>query len=306
MKIYTITLNPAFDLHASAKKLEIGHENLAEMTSRDAGGKGINISRALCANGVENTAIVVLGQENGADFRALLDEYGVNYIAVEKQGRIRENLTMHTDGGETRISFSGFSLDSSVLREIKSLIDCDKYTVVTFTGSVPCGISISDCKKFLIELRACGAKVVVDSKSFSPDDLIEVKPWLIKPNGEEISAYLKRDIADFSDCADAACALCDKGIENVMVSLGERGAMLINSNFSAVAEPPTISAISTVGAGDSTLAGFISAYIEGADDGEMLSRAVAFGSAACLLDGTAPPHSSSVAELSEKIKITSL
>lgn len=303
MKIYTITLNPAFDLHASAKKLEIGHENLAEMTSRDAGGKGINISRALCANGVENTAIVVLGQENGADFRALLDEYGVNYIAVEKQGRIRENLTLHIDGGETRISFSGFSLDKKVLDEVKSLIDCDKDTVVTFTGSVPCGISISDCKKFLIELRACGAKVVVDSKSFSLDDLIEVKPWLIKPNGEEISAYLEREVIDFTDCAEDARALCERGIDNVMVSLGKLGALLVTKASEIVATPPRVTALSTIGAGDSTIAGFISAYSEGESDLECLCRAVSFGTAACLSEGTVPPMPEEIVKIYKSVII---
>ena len=72
MNIYTITLNPAYDLHASAPDLEIGHENLAHITSRDAGGKGINLSRALTCNGVENTAIVVLGKENSTDFKNAL------------------------------------------------------------------------------------------------------------------------------------------------------------------------------------------------------------------------------------------
>ena len=77
MKIYTITLSPAYDIHATASSLVLQHENLAHVTSRDAGGKGVNISRALTVNGVDNTALVVLGQENGDSFRRALDADGI-------------------------------------------------------------------------------------------------------------------------------------------------------------------------------------------------------------------------------------
>ena len=108
MKIYTLTLSPAYDVHAYTEKLLPFHEHLAEVRSRDAGGKGVNISRALNAVGVQNTALIVLGSENGAEFRAALCK--MDCVFFEIPGRIRENLTLHTaDGRETRISFSGFS-----------------------------------------------------------------------------------------------------------------------------------------------------------------------------------------------------
>ncbi len=303
MKIYTITLNPAYDVHASAGNLAIGRENLARVTSRDAGGKGINISRALSANGMDNTAIAVLGRENCADFKRLIDEYGIKCVFIEREGRIRENLTFHTEGGETRISFLGFSLDCSVLEEVADLIDADGDTVVTFTGSVPRGVDIGECKRFLAMLKEKGAKVVVDSKSFTLDDLIEVKPWLIKPNGEEISAYSGREIRDFSDCREIAFELCRKGIENVMISLGERGAMLVKADGAFVAVPPTVRALSTVGAGDSTIAGFIAAYSKGNTPEKCLRTAVSYGTAACLSEGTAPPRARDVAYIMNNIRI---
>lgn len=306
MKIYTITLNPAFDVHASVKNLAVGRENLACVTSRDAGGKGINISRALSANRVGNTAIAVLGRENGADFRRLICEYGISCLYIEKDGRIRENLTFHTDGGETRISFAGFAVDNSVLDEVGALIEIDGETVVTFTGSVPNGIDILECKKFLLGLRARGARVVIDSKSFTIDDLIEVKPWLIKPNGEEIEVYSGRRVVDFEDCRGFAFDLFCKGIDNVMISLGEKGAMLVNADGVFVAVPPRINALSTVGAGDSTIAGFIAAFAGGEDAERCLCRAVAYGSAACLCDGTTPPSAEDVTRILEKAEIFSL
>ena len=306
MKIYTITLNPAYDVHAGAERLVLGRENLAHVTNRDAGGKGINISRALSENGVENTAVIVLGKENSADFETLLSEYGLNYVAIEKQGRIRENLTFHTEIGETRISFSGFSLDSSVLDEISDMIDADADTVVTFTGSVPSGVEISECKNFLNRLKGMGAKIVVDSKSFTLDDLIEIKPWLIKPNGEEIEVYSHKEVKKFEDCKDIATELCGRGIENVMISLGDKGAMLVNDGVATVAVPPSIVALSTVGAGDSTIAGFISAYSSGESIDKCLARAVAYGTAACLTRGTTPPKASDVEKFIGKVEIFSI
>ena len=114
MKIYTITLNPAYDIHADADDFAAGHECLATVTSRDAGGKGVNISRALCACNVENTAVIVLGKENAGDFRR--DIAYMDTLLLEREGRIRENLTLHSNNSpETRISFRGFAVDDTIL-----------------------------------------------------------------------------------------------------------------------------------------------------------------------------------------------
>lgn len=304
MKIYTITLSPAYDVHATAKSLMLHHENLAHVKSRDAGGKGVNISRALTYNGVENTAIIVLGKDNCADFKAALDADKMTYIGIEKDGRIRENITIHEDGEkETRLSFSGFSLNTTILEEVEDQIYIDGDTVITFTGSVPSGVDMSIVKGFLIYLKKKGAKVVVDSRSFTLNDLIDVAPWLIKPNSEEIEMYSGKVVNSFDDCLDFAKDLLSKGIENVMISLGEKGALLVNANGAFTAIPPAIDALSTIGAGDSTIAGFIAAYSEGKDSAEMLRVAVSFGSAACMLEGTTPPTKENVAEIYKDVKI---
>lgn len=307
MKIYTITLSPAYDIHANADSLALRHENLAQIKSRDAGGKGVNISRALTYNGIKNTAVVVLGRDNCADFKSALEADKITYIGIEKYGRIRENLTLHTArDGETRISFSGFSLDNSILDEIESLIPADSDSVVTFTGSVPSGVDMNEVKRFLGKLKASGTRVVVDSRSFSLDDLIDVKPWLIKPNGEEIAIYSGKEVNCFTDCLDFAKKLCCAGIENVMISLGEQGALLVSTEGSYVAVPPRINALSTIGAGDSTIAGFIAAYSAGADPSECLRTAISYGTAACLLDGTTPPTRENVVKIYENVKLQAI
>jgi len=307
MKIYTITLNPAYDIHATASSLVIHHENLAHIKSRDAGGKGVNISRALTYNGVDNTAIVVLGKDNCADFKSALEADKMTYVAIEKDGRIRENLTIHTEGEEeTRISFSGFSLDNSVLLQIEDLLSVDENTVVTLTGSIPKGVDMTEIKGFLTRLKNKGGKVVVDSRSFTLADLIEVAPWLIKPNSEEIAMYSGKDVDSFADCLDFAKELLSDGIENVMISLGEKGALLVTSKVAVTAIPPTIHALSTIGAGDSTIAGFIAAYADGKDATECLRRATSYGTAACLLEGTTPPTKENVAQIYENVNINTI
>lgn len=304
MKIYTITLSPAYDVHASADSLMLCHENLAHVTSRDAGGKGINISRALTFNGIENTAVVVLGRENCADFKNALDADQMRYIGIEKDGRIRENITIHTKGeDETRISFSGFPLDNGILSEVEKLLEADENCVITFTGSVPKGVEMTAIKKFLADLKSKGARIVVDSRSFTLDDLIEVAPWLIKPNSEEISAYSGKNVECFADCIDFAKDLLARGIANVMISLGEKGALLVTDSICATAVPPRINALSTIGAGDSTIAGFIAAYASGSDAAECLKVAASYGTAACLLEGTTPPTKENVADIYKDVKI---
>ena len=306
MKIITLTLNPAFDIHCYVKDFAPYHENLAKITDREAGGKGVNISRALTVNGVENLAFIVLGDENGEGFAKCLEADRMTYKALTVSGRIRENITLHTDSAdETRISFEGFATDSSLLSDILSALECEELygAFVTFTGRVPAGIDMPSVKAFLKSLSKKGAKIIIDSKSFSLDDIIETKPYLIKPNGEEISEYLGREINGFSDVREAAKELHGKGIENVMISLGDNGALLVSDSGAYVATPPRIDAISTIGAGDSSIAGFIAAAAEEKNSRDALRLAVAYGTAACLTQGTRPPRSEDVTAIFEKTTV---
>ena len=305
MNIITITLSPAFDVHCSAPALTLYKENLAEITSTDVGGKGINISRALTLNQIDNLAFVILGDENGESFERALSEEGIKYRELTIKGRIRENITCHTDGApETRISFKGFSIDNNILKEAASSIlpDIDKDTIVTFTGRVPSGVEMDEIKSFLRRFTDKGARLVIDSRSFSLEDLKEMRPWLIKPNQEEISEYLGREINGFDEIKEAAAELYRDGIENVMISLGGDGAMLVCKDGTFIATPPKINAISTIGAGDSSIAGFIAAAQKEGSAQEMLKNAVAFGSAACLTEGTKPPLKKDIEKLIPLIK----
>lgn len=304
MKIYTITLNPAYDVHAYAEQFAPFHENLACVTSREAGGKGVNLSRALQNGGTENIAVVVLGKENCAEFKAALEKTGLQTIFLEKPGRIRENLTLHcANQPETRISFSGFPVDDRLLGEVSALLDVDGDAVVTFTGRVASGISMDKVKDFLKDLQKKGAKIVLDSKSFSLEDIFEVQPWLIKPNQEEISEYLCCRIHNLEEAIVKARIFARHGIANVMISLGDQGALLLHNGCCYIATPPAIRAISTIGAGDSSLAGFIAAAQKGADAAECLKTAVTYGTAACLTAGTLPPQKEDIDHIFQQVYV---
>lgn len=303
MKIYTLTLNPAYDVHAFAKSLTLNCENLAQIESREAGGKGVNISRALCNGQIPNTAIVVLGKENGDEFKNAISE--VNCVLLEKEGRIRENLTFHLENGtETRISFAGFPVDDGILEEVLNNIVIENDTIVTFTGRVPAGVSKDKVKEFLNILQNQGARIVLDSKSFTIEDIFEIKPWLIKPNQEEISDYLGCEIKTLSQVLEKATIFTEHGIVNTMVTLGEKGAALLTEDKVYIATCPAIDAISTIGAGDSTIAGFLAGAYAGGSAAECLKTAVSFGTAACLTAGTLPPQKEDIDKIYAQISVT--
>ena len=303
MKIYTLTLNPAYDIHAFAKNLVLNCENLAQIESREAGGKGVNISRALCNGEIPNTAIIVLGKENGDEFKNAISS--MDCILLEKEGRIRENLTFHLENGtETRISFSGFPVDDGILEEVLDNILIENDTIVTFTGRVPSGVSKDKVKEFLKKLQKQGARIVLDSKSFSMEDIFEIKPWLIKPNQEEISDYLDCEINTLSQVLEKASVFTEHGIVNTMVTLGEKGAALLTKEKVYIATCPVIKAISTIGAGDSTIAGFIAGTFAGESAKECLKTAVSFGTAACLTPGTLPPGKEDIEKICAQICVS--
>lgn len=304
MKIITLTLNPAFDMHCYVERFRPFHENIADIASFEAGGKGVNISRALTYNGVENLAVIVVGDENSAEFVKMLDKDNIQPLIVKTTGRIRENVTLHSGDGadETRISFHGFTCEKSVLKDVEEKVgEVNADTIITFTGSIPKGVSVEDVKAFLAKFKEKGAKIVIDSRSFSLSDLTAFKPWFIKPNKDEAEQYLGCEIHTDLDGAQAAKRFYALGIENVVLSLGKDGAVLASKEGVFIAKPPVVDAISTIGAGDSMIAGFVGAYASGAEKTNCLKRAVAYGTAACLQSGTRPPQKEDIREITERL-----
>ena len=299
MGIYTLTLSAAFDIYCDAPTLAVGQENIANIKYRCAGGKGINISRALSEYGIESDAIMLLGEDNAQDFLGMIYAPYINIRKIGVMGRIRENFTFRTDCGvETRISFNSPPVPESTLAtlecELATLTDGD---VLTVTGRVPEGIDVRALVDILIALRGRGVRLVIDSRSFTLDDILAIRPFLIKPNEEELSLYLECDVKDMKSVAAAASELSRRGVECVMVTLGSRGALVAKEGVAYYTPTPSITPVSTVGAGDAAIAGFLVAYTRGEGISDALRLAASFGTAACLTRGTDAPTREKIDEI---------
>lgn len=306
MNIITLTLNPAIDVHCKSETFTPYAENLFDVVSNDAGGKGINISRALNVFGTKNTAVLVVGMDNGDDFLGKLRDEGIQYKEIKVPGRIRENITLHTKNQkETRISFSGFSSDNSLIDKVSELLANESLSesIITVTGRLPEGVDIGYVKDFIKTLKKKGAKIVIDSRSFKKEDIIECAPWLIKPNEEEIKMYTDIPVDGVEGAQKAAEALRAQGIENVMISLGGEGAVLSTDEGTYCANAPKIDVVSTIGAGDSSIAGFIAKFSENASFEDALKNAVSYGSAACCVEGTQAPKLTDIEKFYNEIEV---
>ena len=309
--IKTVTLNPAFDLHYQMEHFEAKKENYVQGILCDAGGKGINISRALAVNGVENTAYVILGEENGAAFASQLTRDGIRFVPLYIPGRIRENITLHpADDKETRISLDTFAVTPALLEQMDEALKATPTdgSLLAFAGRLPRGIGKEQAIAFLQAQIAAGARVIVDSNSLTPEDLQRIRPWFIKPNEQEIAAFLGRPVSDPTDAAHAARELVARGVaEEVMISLGGDGAVWSDGEEMLILTVPRLAhPMSTIGAGDSTLAGLLSATARGLDKAAALSTAVAFGTAACMTPGTLPPRPEDVERVLSQVRVTRL
>lgn len=292
MQIVTLTLNPAFDLHCRADVFFPYSDNSVRLSSVDSGGKGVNISRTLTSLGVPNTAIVALGETDRDAFLSGLKPAPAEIRTIPIPGSIRRNLMLNTDDGkpETRIAFGGFAVDDSFLdRLVETIGTLSEGDILTVTGSLPDGLPMASLLPALKQYKRCGVRIVVDSRSFSVDGLIELAPWLIKPNRDELSLVLGRRVGTVAEARSSARSLFAAGIENVMVSLGRDGAILVCKDGEYRFPAPELSPLSTVGAGDSSIAGFITATMENKSAKIRLATAVAYGSAACLTPGSLPP-----------------
>lgn len=309
MKIITVNLNPAYDIFYRVPGFRQYKENLAESVSVFTGGKGMNVSRALKSNGIGSTAYLLLGRENSQAYIDGITADGIDTRIFYASGRIRENLTFLTDGiPETRVSVNNFTATPSDLEKIlQALSEEDRRdTVIVCSGKFPKGISAGCAMDFVRELKKISQRVALDSNTFTAEQVVSLSPWLIKPNDEEIEALCGRPVSGTDDCLSAAEELFRGGISNVFVTLGGKGAVYCGELGKCVVSVPHIEPLSTVGAGDSTVAGFVSAYTAGKPLSDCVKTACAFGTAACLEVGTKPPKPDVIKEISEQIKITLL
>lgn len=288
--IITVTPNPSVDRAFDMGRLERGEVNRAASVHLDAGGKGINVSRVLLSGGAATTAIVPLGGPDGRLMIDLLELGGVSLVPVPISGDTRSNITVQeADGTTTKINAPGPILGrderDAVLGAVWNIAGPDD--IVVGAGSLPRGAD----EHWYVELAAIthevGARFVVDT---SGEPLVQVatkgQPMLIKPNEEELGELVGRTLATVGDVIEAAREVIAQGTQSLLVSLGAHGAIFVNETEVVWAGGPPLIPASTVGAGDSTLAGFL---LGNGSNADKLRSAVAWGRAAVTLPGTAAP-----------------
>lgn len=297
--IVTLTPNPSIDRTVSIDHLDAGEVNRATSSRIDPGGKGINVARALAANGSDSLALLPSGGPEGHLLEELLRTSGTAYHAVPIRGTTRMNIAVIEPGGTTtKLNEPGPSLTpdehAALLQAVAARIGAGAEWVVG-CGSLPPGMPADVYADLVRHGHAAGVKVAIDTSGAPLSAAVPAGPDLIKPNLEELEELVGRPLHTLAEVRDAALRLVEGGIGTVVVSLGRHGALLVSADGIAHASAHIDRPVSTVGAGDSLLAGYLHAVTQGATPREALATGAAWGAAAVSLPGSRMPTPDDVA-----------
>lgn len=297
--IVTVTLNPSLDRTVEVDALTRGAVLRAGSTHLDPGGKGVNVTRALLANGVASRAVLPVAGAEGAQLVELLAAEGVQAELVQAGGRTRSNIAIaECDGTVTKVNEPGTALTADELEQVvaRALELAARGDWVVLCGSLPPGVPVDQYARMTQRLRAAGLRVVVDSSGAPLVHAVDAAPDLMKPNVTELAEVTGRSLLTRGDVVDAARELLARGVGRVLVSLGADGAILVDASGVVAGESPVTDARSTVGAGDACLAGFLAASLSGSAADGALGAALAWGAAAVRLPGSRMPGPAEVAD----------
>ncbi|MEE2056366.1 1-phosphofructokinase [Rhodococcus artemisiae] len=307
--IVTLTANPSLDRTVDLDgPLRRGTVHRATGATVDPGGKGINVARVLHRAG--HDVLAVLPGNPGDPLLAALDERGIPYRAVPTSADARTNITIaESDGTTTKLNEPGAPCPAATRTElVEAMVENARAADwVVLSGSLPPGVSDEFYADLVRALRPTGCRVAVDTSEAPLLALAvgfpETAPDLIKPNSDELAQLTGCDAKSLEDdasrgdvgsVAKAGRVLVARGVGAVLATLGSAGAVLVTSEGVWRATPPPVVARSTVGAGDSSLAGYLVAERAGAAPADRLRHAVAYGSAAVALPGTRIPGPDSI------------
>ena len=294
--IVTFTANPSVDRTAEVAELMRGAVIRAHQIRVDAGGKGINVTRALAANGYPSIAVLPSGGAEGAQLRALLEAERLSVMAVPVAGAIRANVAIvEPDGTTTKINEPGPELSAAELEALTATLlqtaAGGKADWVVLSGSLPPGVDPELYAELTRRLRRQGVKVALDTAGPLLRAAVAGGPDLIKPNDRELEQASGIVVSTPADVLEAAAELRRAGARDVLASLGADGAVLVDQTGAWHGCAPVAVPRSTVGAGDSMLAGFLAG---GGRGPAALAEGVAWAAAAVSLPGSRMPTPSDI------------
>lgn len=288
--IYTLTCNPALDCSVRLGALQEGKINLVDGCDLTPGGKGVNVSRVLTAMGEANVALGFVAGGNGSMLESALQKMGLTTAFTHlDEGQTRINVKLYGDS-ETELNAPGPAVPIEALERLERQLRewVKPADVVCLCGSLAPGLPADTYGRLVRLLRQLGVtETVVDTTGGALLAALPERPWLIKPNREELAALVERPLPTLADVVEAARELMDKGAQNALITLGRDGAVLCSADGCWYQPAPEGKVIGTVGAGDSTVAGFMRGYIDSDEWEEALRVGVACGSATAFAPGLA-------------------
>ncbi|WHY87008.1 1-phosphofructokinase [Neobacillus novalis] len=277
--IYTLTLNPSLDYMIELDQVALGELNRTNNEAKFPGGKGINVSQVLKRLDVDSKALGFLGGFTGDYIEGFLKSLDIQaeFVRIKEDTRINVKLKSET---ETEINAQGPSITKENYEALKSKIRrLTSEDILVLAGSIPASMPDYTYEELVKICNENGTKFVVDAEGDLLRKVIPLKPFLIKPNHHELGDLFNTVITTCEEVIPYGKELIKQGVQNVIVSLAEKGAVLINNEITLIATVPKGKVISSVGAGDSLVAGFIATYARTKSIEEAFRFSVAAGSA---------------------------
>ena len=279
--IYTITFNPALDYISQVENFKIGKINRTKTEKILPGGKGLNVSTVLKNLGIESTALGFIAGFTGKELKRNIEEKGIktDFIKVEK-GITRINVKISSNE-ETALNGNGPEITEEDINKLLEKIEkITKEDMVILAGNIPRCINNDIYEIICKTLERNNVTFVVDATKELLMNVLKYKPFLIKPNKEELEETFKEKIETKEEIIVHAKKLQQMGALNVLISLGGEGAILVTTEEKEYyLKAPKGKVLNTVGAGDSMVAGFIAGYEQSGDFEQAFKMGIATGSA---------------------------
>ncbi|OOF64465.1 1-phosphofructokinase [Rodentibacter pneumotropicus] len=309
-KVATITLNTAYDLVGRLSRIELGEVNTVETLGLFPAGKGINVAKVLKDLGVDVAVGGFLGEDNAGDFEQMFKKQGLQDKFHRVTGKTRINVKItETEADVTDLNFLGYEISPQAWQQFAadSLAYCLDYDVVAVCGSLPRGVTLELFAEWLNQLHQAGVKVVLDTSNAALNAGLTAHPWLVKPNHRELEAWIGHALNSEEEIINAAQQLKAQGIENVIISMGVKGSLWINNEGAIKTQPPKCeNVVSTVGAGDSMVAGLIYGIKQGLSKSETLAFASAVSAFAVSQSNVGVSNPALLDPILNQVKITEI
>tara|TARA_R110001583_G_scaffold19176_1_gene75386 strand:+ start:23011 stop:23970 length:960 start_codon:yes stop_codon:yes gene_type:complete len=309
LKVVTVTLNPALDLTGSINTLNTGTVNVLDTGSLHPAGKGINVAKVLAELGANVTVTGLLGANNEQSFVKLFASLNIkdHFIRVDGDNRINVKI-VEKSGQVSDLNFPGMNVSEDDIERFEKqlFLLAETHDVFVIAGSLAKGISTAQLKNWIEILQKSGKKVFFDSSNAALSAGIAAGPYLIKPNDEELSEIVGKHLNSTQEITKAAEELHHQGCQNVVISLGEKGVLWLDQSGWMQSTPQKMQIVSTVGAGDTLVAGLCWAVLNQWDKAQALSFATALAAFAVTQIGVGVDDIQKVQQMQKNIQITTL